>query len=96
MSIAGQDIEAHLAQIGLHPLSSTTGTALFETALRQEEPQLVVLLGNPEHPHSTFLEPPDTEVGNEPELAAFVDESVLSQKLESYLKGTWQRSPSCR
>jgi acyl transferase domain-containing protein/acyl carrier protein len=88
MSIAARDIEARLAQFGLHPLSSTTGIALFETALRQEEPQLVALWGIRSKLTQTFLDTPDTGIESEPGTTGLMDESALSEKLEAYLKET--------
>jgi polyketide synthase PksN len=88
MSISERDIEARLAQIGLYPVSATTGIALFETALRQEEPQLVALWGIRSKLTQTFLDVPDTQMEGEPGLTGFVDESALAQKLEAYLKAT--------
>ncbi len=88
MSMTGRNIEAHFERIGLHPLSSTTGIALFETALREEQPQLVALWGIRGKLIQTFLDASSTEMQSEPGTTDYVDESALSQKLQTYLKET--------
>src|ERR1700731_1025725 len=88
MWITGRNIESHLEQIGLYPLSSATGIALFETALREEEPQLVTLWGNRSKLTQTFLDASNTEMESEPGTTDLIDESALSQRVEAYLKQT--------
>ncbi len=88
MSIAGRDIEARLEQTGLQPITSTIGMALFETALREKEPQLVALWGNRRLLTGIFQDAPDTETGSEAGTTDFIDDAALSRKLEHYLKAT--------
>jgi polyketide synthase PksN len=88
MSIAGQDIEARLEQVGLCPLPLATGISLFETALREEEPQLVALWGIRSKLARTFLDVSSIEMGSEPETMGVIDDSALAENLEAYLKET--------
>ena len=88
MSVTGRNIEAHLEQVGLNPLSSTAGIVIFETALREQEPQLVALWGNRNKLTQTFLDASSTEMDSAPGTIDFIDESDLSQKVEAHLKET--------
>src|SRR6202043_3629274 len=45
MAMAGVNIVRHLQQMGLYPLSRTTGIGVFETALCEDDNQLVALWG---------------------------------------------------
>ena len=53
--MTGLNVERHLQQIGLYPLSRTTGIGLFETALCEDDNQLVALWGIRSKLTQTFL-----------------------------------------
>ena len=86
--MAGQNVERHLQQIGLYPLSRTTGIGLFETALCEDDTQLVALWGIRSKLTQAFLNASNIESESDSGTTEGVDESALSQKVETYLKET--------
>ena len=56
MSMTGRNIEAHLEQIGLHPLSSSHWDRPFRNGLTRRGTSVSRPLGNPQQTHSNFPE----------------------------------------
>jgi polyketide synthase PksN len=86
MAVAGRNVEAQLARIGLYPLPRDAGIAFFEAALCATESQLAPLWGIRRKLVQTFLQ--GSNVTPDLETAGPVDAAALTRSLETYLQET--------